>query len=401
MRDGETGTGEIETETLETSEFNIDNYEPGENESATETARNIANLLSKEDGIRQDSEESQEPTEESSEEGSSEGNTEAPIVETAAQQAARQRDEKGKFIKQPQAAKENDPELQPPASLTAAQKKAFLNMPEGLKRETHRIFRDQQAQFTRKQQELSESLKRSEGVMTTARSYITQNNLVDNQGRLYSEDRLVAELISAHHNIATDPERYIAQMIQSTGANPENIGSYLRGETPSGIDISSDPKFRAVQSELERVTQALANQEKAQVDSRVAPMASQLEAVMREIDPASGEYRYPELHDEEFLESTKPIVKMLRRKDPNMSFGEAVKRAHASLTGQGYSPINQTTTAPTRSNNLERARSAAVSVRGRIAPVGSGISDVNDLPMSEIPLSATETARMIYRRLQG
>ena len=401
MRNGEQGTTETEAETLETSEFNLDNYEPGENESATETARNIANLLSKEDGIREDSEEPEEPTEEQSEEGSTEGNTEAPIVETAAQQAARQRDEKGKFVKQPAIAKENDPELQPPASLTAAQKKSFLNMPEGLKRETHRIFRDQQAQFTRKQQELSESLKRSEGVMTTARSYITQNNLVDNQGRLYSEDRLVAELISAHHNIASDPERYIAQMIQSTGANPENIGSYLRGETPSGIDISSDPKFRAVQSELERVTQALANQEKAQVDSRVAPMASQLEAVMREIDPASGEYRYPELHDEEFLESTKPIVKMLRRKDPSMSFGEAVKRAHASLTGQGYSPISQTTTAPTRSNNLERARSAAVSVRGRIAPVGSGTSDVNDLPMSEIPLSATETARMIYRRLQG
>lgn len=401
MRNGEQGTTEAETETLETSEFNLDNYEPGENESATETARNIANLLSKEDGIREDSEESQESTEEQSEEGSTEGNTETPVVETAAQQAARQRDEKGKFVKQPAVAKENDPELQPPASLTAAQKKAFLNMPEGLKRETHRIFRDQQAQFTRKQQELSESLKRSEGVMTTARSYITQNNLVDNQGRLYSEDRLVAELISAHHNIASDPERYIAQMIQSTGANPEDIGSYLRGETPSGIDISSDPKFRAVQSELERVTQALANQEKAQVDSRVAPMASQLEAVMREIDPASGEYRFPELHDEEFLESTKPIVKMLRRKDPNMSFGEAVKRAHASLTGQGYSPISQTTNAPTRSNNLERARSAAVSVRGRIAPVGSGISDINDLPMSEIPLSATETARMIYRRLQG
>jgi hypothetical protein len=69
-------------------------------------------------------------------------------------------------------------------------------------------------------------------------------------------------------------------------------------------------------------------------------------------DPASGEYRFPELHDEEFLESTKPIVKMLRRKDPNMSFGEAVKRAHASLTGQGYSPISQATTAPTLSNNL-------------------------------------------------
>jgi len=398
MRDGETGTGEVEAEALEPAAFDIDSYEPGENESATETARNIANLLSKEDGIREDGEESEEPAPEQSAEGNAEGNPEQ-LEETAAQQAARQRDEKGKFVKQP--TKENDPELQPPASLTAAEKKAFLNMPEGLKRGTHRLIREQQAQFTRKQQELGESLKRSEGVMTTARSYITQNNLVDDQGRLYSEDRLVAELISAHHNIATDPDRYIAQMIQSTGANPENIGSYLRGEAPSGVDISADPKFRAVQSELERVTQLLASQEKAQVDSRVAPMASELEAVMREVDPASGEYRYPELHDEVFLESTKPIVKMLRRKDPSMSFGEAVKRAHASLTGQGYSPINSTTTAPARSNNLERARSAAVSVRGRIAPVGSGVSDVNDLPMSEIPQSASETARMIYRRLQG
>ena len=409
MRTGDTGT-EQEQEAVELDSgadagFDIDSYEPEEGESATETARKISDLLSKAGSNGQEGEEGEESETQSDLEGESQGDTAELTPEAKSVAEQRARDESGKFAKsekaQGQVSKRTDPDLEPPAGLKPEFKKAFANLPEGLKRETNRMFKDSQAFLTRKSQEMSDAIKRADGALNTARAYIAQNNMLDEHGRPYEESRLVTELISAHHNIITDPDRYLAQMIQSTGANVENIGAYLRGEQPSGVNLNSDPQFKSVLSELNHVKELLANQQSAQANERVAPMASEFEAVMREVDHASGEFRFPELHDEEFLESTKPIVKALRRTDPSLSWGDALRRAHATLTGRTYSPATPKTVAPARSNNLERARSAAVSVRGRVTPAGTGPQNLEDMDAKDLPQSATETARMIYRQLQG
>ncbi len=391
------------TETTEEILVTPDNYEPGENETPSETARNIAKLFEEQEevSVRDQSGEGEESEPEAVE--NVEGDTTLKQPEQEAEKGAQkpERDESGKFTKkgQPQQ-KKHDPDLEPPAGLKAEAKKAFLNLPEGLRREYHRMIKGQQAHFTQTQQELKEKMARADGVMTTARNYITTNKMIDEEGRPYSEDRLVMELISAHHKIVTDPERTIAEMIQNTGANIDNIGDYLRGESPSGVDISKDPRFRAIQSELESVKRMIATQQTSEVSGRVAPIASEFEAVMREVDPASGEFRFPELHDEAFLESTKPIVQALRRNDSSLSWGDALKKAHSVLTGREYSPATPKTIAPASSNNLERARAAAVSVRGKIAPAGATVS-IDDIPAGDLPQSATETARLMYKRLMG
>lgn len=376
-------------------EVTADNYVPEEGESASETARNIANLLKTRDDNGDQSEGSKEGQKIPEEKTENTGDKTEQI------KADKPRDETGKFAKQ-KVDKANDPELQPPTILDPSAKKLFLNLPEGLKRETHRLIKSIQANGTRTQQQLTESLKRSEGIINTATSYIRDNNILDEQGRAYQPDRLFNELLTAHNNIIKDPDRYIAQIIQSSGASTENISAYLQGKNPTGVDVSKDPIIRALQNELSTVKAKLSEREVAEMQQKSAPIAEQFTAVMQEIDPASGNYRYPELLDEAFLESTKPIVAALMRTDTNLSPGEALKKAHGILTGKQYSQNAPKQIAPTQQINYnDRARQAAVSVRGKVPPIGSAGSNSSDLELHEIPQSATETARLIAQRLAG
>ena len=209
-----------------------ENYIPADGETTSETARNIANLLASEN---------EDGSEDSGEKAPQEAQTQTPEQTGNPTQVTRQRDENGKFVKNgttqlpknPQPVQQ-DPALQPPARLSAEDKKLFMQAPDNMKRALNKMFRDGEADYTRKNQALAESMKRSEGIINTAEQYITNSNLADAQGRRYTPDRLFTELLQAHTNIARDPERYLAQMIQQTNADPEKIGMFLQGKDPSG-----------------------------------------------------------------------------------------------------------------------------------------------------------------------
>lgn len=376
-------------------DVDADTYEPAEGESASETAKNIAALLTA-DG---------EPGAEGSEGTAAEaGEARQPGDSSEVATQGRQRGADGKFVKGAQQQTAGDPTLTPPARLTAEQKQAFQNLPEGLKRETNRMFADYERQFTQTQQRYAAVAKATEQMGNMAENYIRDNNLIDTQGRVYTKERFVSELISAHHNIIQDPDRHLAQMIQSTGANVDNINAYLSGQSPGGADVTKHPQFRAIQNELGEIKRSLTGREQAETQARIAPISSEFEGVMREVDATTGELRYPWLQDDGFLESTKPVVAALKRTDPYLSHGDALRKAYAVLTGQEYSPGTQSAPLHARPDNLykQRSRNAAVSVRGRIAPLGSGgPQDVDNLDIGDIPQSATETARMISRMLSG
>ncbi len=386
-------------------EVTADNYTPEAGESASETARNIANLLKTSDDSGEESKgEEEEPT---SEEGNTEGDkTEEQVAEDAAK-SARQRDESGKFVKgQKEAAKlqkTNDPELQPPTILAPHAKKAFLNLPEGLKRETHRLIKGIQASGTRAQQDLAKSLEHSEAIRIPAENYISNNNITDPKGVPYTPAQLFNDLMSAHTNLSRDPDRYIAQMIVQMEANPQNITAYLQGKNPSGVDITKDPHFRALQTEHEQLKNKLSEREQSEASQRQAPLADAFAEVMREIDPASGNFKYIELHEKAFSDSTKPIVAALLRTG-RYTPQQALIKAWATLTGnEEHSQNGNQPILPTKQpvNYNDRAKQAAVSVRGKIAPTGAGQSNSADLELHEIPSSPTETARLILSRLSA
>jgi hypothetical protein len=180
------GGEEATTNQMGVSSRAID-YEPGENESATETAKNIAALLAQ-DSDELDGEENQEvETELSSEEseGNQEGDSTLSAEETPAQRAARQRDENGRFIKGQQQAEQKTGKagLEIPSVLTdAAHRKAFMNMPEGLRKTFNDMIKGQQAHFTRKTQEASGVIGQAKNIVDSGTHYINTNNLVDPQG---------------------------------------------------------------------------------------------------------------------------------------------------------------------------------------------------------------------------
>lgn len=374
----------------------IDNYEPDAEETPYETARKIAHLLDSQDDNGQESEGQQAKEETARDSASQNGQVKSKHADNQ-QQAAQQ-------LNQSDAAAVNDPELNPPAIIQEHLKKSFHKLPDEFKREANRIFKTIQANGTRVQQQLTESLKHSESIINNATTYIQNNGLVDPQTKqFYTPNQLFTELMQAHSAINKDPDRAIANMIMNMKANPENIALYLQGQSPSGFDARNDPHISALQNEIQSLKNELGSyRENIQRQER-APAISEYSAVMNEVDQ-NGNLRYPELQDSDFLNATGPIVDALLRTG-RYSHGQALKQAWSTLTGNSHSQTsgNQQVTQqqPKQINFQERARNAAISVRGRVPPAGSDRDPSDDLELSEIPDSPTETARLLARRLSG
>jgi hypothetical protein len=371
----------------------IDNYEPDAEETPYETARKIAHLLDAHDDNGQEGQgqQTQEKT----------ARDTAPENGQITEHAQNQKQAAQNLEKQDAS---SDTDLAPPAIIRNELKQAFAKLPDEFKREANRIFKTIQANGTRTQQQLTESLKQSEGIINSASRYIQDNGLVDpNTKQFYSPNQLFTELMQAHSAINKDPDRAIANMIMNMNANPENIALYLQGKNPSGVDLRNDPNYSALQNEVNQLKNELGSYREIFQQQQRQPAINEYSQVMNEVD-ADGNLRYPELQNQHFLNATGPIVADLLRTG-QYTPGEALREAYAEILGRRHSqqstqqPITQQQ--PRSINFQERARNAAISVRGRIPPAGSDRDPSDDLELSEIPDSPTETARLLARRLSG
>lgn len=389
---GEESSSQAETVTA-------DNYIPAEGESASETARNISKLLSNETGNPEEGDDEEEQPQTDNE------------TQEETQAAQRARDEQGRFAKSAEANKQatkptvstQTEDIQPPAVLDPAGKKAFMALPPEMKREAQNFFTRFQANLTRNNQEMVESRKRFDDSFSYVDNYIKSNDLRDEQGQPYSVARLNRELIQAHDNILKDKDRYIAQMIQNTGASPENISSYLQGKEPSGINISKHPDFVALQSKYDQLHNTVSQIQTTQHVERTSPLADAFGRVMHEVDQ-NGELLRPELQDDEFLAVVKPQVAALLRQNPALGPENALKKAYSttlSLFGKSSTTQYPQQVPTSQTNYKERSRSAAISVRPKVSGSAPSSNGIRDLELHEIPNSPTETARMIQKMLEG
>lgn len=391
---GSTGTGETQIdENLSVLPPEIDQYEPEADETPYETARKIAHLLNTEDDNGQESE--GQGSQEKTARNTATENGQVSQQQRNQQQAAQNLEKQDG---------QQDPDLAPPAIIQEHQKRIFAQLPDDLKREANRIFKTIQATGTRTQQQLAESLKHSEAIISNATRYIQDNGLVDpNTKQFYSPNQLFTELMQAHSAINRDPDRAIANMIMNMKANPENIAMYLQGKNPSGVDLRNDPNYSALQNQVIQLQNELSSYRESYQQQQRQPVINEYSQVMNETDQA-GNLLYPELQDREFLDATGPIVAALLRTGRHTP-GQALKQAWSTLTGRSHSQPSGTQQVtqpqPKQINFQERARNAAISVRGRIPPAGSERDVSDDLDLDEIPDSPTETARLLARRLAG
>ena len=294
--------------------------------------------------------------------------------------------------------REVDLDLLPPERLKAQEKEMFKNLPKSLKKAFNRSVSELEGSMTRANQEASRRIQlaesQSSGIIEAIRPYLTEWG---EQG--FTAQSAIAALAASHAKL-TNPKTS-KQAYEELGRNLGIVtgAPSQNGEQNHEVDISNHPVVKELKSQLQGLQQkyepVLLNHQR-QVDAQHQNIASsiveEISAIREETD-ASGRYLYPELHDDEILLNTvKPLVSAIVGNVRGISYGEATRRAIATLRGEAprnsYNP-NQTRL-PTNNNNQrieDRASRAALLARGRL---GGGASSNG---LGEPPPEALGSAR--------
>ena len=285
-------------------------------------------------------------------------------------------------------------EVAAPSRFDAASKTLFNKLPPKLKKDVSSMISGFQGEYTKSHQKYIAATKEAQHVVEAVRPYLLAHPELQAQG--YTESKLISGLIASHQNLTNPKTKHQAyvNLGRELGIDTTQIES--EAPTQEG-DITNHPQFQALQGQLNAVTSRIEQADGAQHQQVVSNIVSEMKLVQGETD-ASGNFLYPELHNDAFLEQAKPLVSALKRSLPELSYGDALKRAHATLTGS--SPQSANPKVPQQNNIPERATSAAVSVRGKVSsPVSQGQS-TGEFPEEALG-SARDTVKWALSQLRG
>ncbi len=286
-----------------------------------------------------------------------------------------------------------DPDLSPPARLDAKSKQVFNNLPKTLKRAFSKSVRDLEAVTTRGQQELAplkQRYGRIDELLAPHRAEWAQMGLADEQA--------VGELLNTHVKLKNEAtkEATFRWLAHNTGL------THLLVEQAQGPvtapNLASDPYVQKLEQEIvalqHRVNPIVDNYQQtvSHAEAQEIQTAQQeVHQVQNERD-ASGRYRYPRLHEPDFVERMKPLVVDAVRNIPSLGYGNALRKVYEMFEAPvGISPAQNRTSLPSQSQNQfqqNRSSLASSSVRGRSAlPAGSSNGNI------DIPPEARGSAR--------
>lgn len=291
-------------------------------------------------------------------------------------------------------------QIDPPSRLRAEGKAAFSKLPPDLQKEWARIHKDEEAQFTKTQQESRAELEKSREIRENVEIYLSRNpHLIEAN---YTPSKLINGLLATHQKLSNSQDKVTqiqtaANILSQIGIEDKYIIPILEAYTSGTSEIRKpapqpSPEFASLQEKVNRL-------ELERVQQMAAPIVSEMEAVRNEKD-STGQYMYPELFEDDFLDRVKPLVATLVGNVPNLSYGDALRRAYSSLTGKnGNSNYkHQVTKLPANENKQPlRASSAAISVRGKSAP--SFVGEATEIPKEALG-SARESARWALEQLR-
>lgn len=292
------------------------------------------------------------------------------------------RTEDGKFAKkapeQQQQIEDLDPDLSPPERLKTAEKQMFNNLPKGLKRAFNRSIKDLEGAATQKFQEIAREKEEVRSIRDAVMPYAQKWG---SQG--FTIPQGVAALAAAQDKLTNEETKLptFYELAKDIGVPQdilESIEAHIAGVSEQrevSNTILNHPEFKRLQERQNALELEL---EQARSQEAIKPIVAQFQAVQQEIDPASGQLKYPELQDDTYLQSLKPRVTEIVRNEPQISFDAALRKAadenRSRLFGSSFQPTSRLPASQTRTQNTNtRAHTAAVSVRGRSAPAISPI----------------------------
>lgn len=198
----------------------------------------------------------------------------------------------------------------------------------------------------------------------------------------FTRAQMILSLAQSQRMLSESPEAGLDYIAKSYGTSLEDIVKRRLEQEEGGQSQSSeayDPQADAVLQQLQNQVQSLQNelnrQNQAQDSVRVQSVVAELHSVRDEVD-ASGRFLRPEMHDASFVRRLGPIYGGLMQQ-PGMTPQEAIRKAYTAMTGKIPSAQPQNFTAS------ERAKKAALSVRGGSRPTGSRLSHVDSKESAE------------------
>lgn len=312
-----------------------------------------------------------------------EGEEKAEPLDVAAQKAPAQ--EQAQTI-----GKEDPTDYEPPSRLSATEKDLFNKLPKKFKPAVARMFKDHQTELRNTQNQLASERKeavrqREEAshVIQAVRPYYTAHPELAENG--VTEGHLVAALIGAHQKL-TNPKTD-RQAIEKLAADRgyrikfvDDDGNEVASQAPKVADISAHPEFKALQESNSRVLSFLDQQ---RINNAARPVIEAFESVKAEKD-SSGRHIYPQLQNPQFWGFAKSLI--LQKINAGQAPAEAVKSAYVEILGPASAaPLNSSNQVSLPRNNQQtnRAVSAAMTVRGKIAPASNASRTLDTIPRDE------------------
>lgn len=295
---------------------------------------------------------------------------------------------------------DEDPDLAPHEGLSPKEKALFKKISDAeVKRGVTRILKHYQGAMTRSTQEAHAIKNEASAILETVKPYVdqfTERNLSISQG--------LGQLLVANKRLINldDPDGQLkeaARIIQGCQIDPDALYSVLKGQKPAAATASADIENHPYVKKLEAEINSLQERIEPVYNNHQAVAQNATESIFRELEGVQlettedGDYVRPELaQDAEFLECWKPLVSRFVKTD-KLSWADAGKKAYAVLKGESFSK-SVTAKLPAK-NNQNRSVSAAVSVRGRTAPITNTRIDDDEIPSGETPLQS------VMRAVQG
>lgn len=291
-----------------------------------------------------------------------------------------------------------DDNLSPPDRFSARTKNLWPNLPKYMKEELRKTVKDLEAGTTKTNQELSREASDIRHFKETIAPFASKWAASDKPVG-WIEGTL--SLARAQERL-TNPETSLSTYVK-LGVDLGHISEDEAQAIQNNLTVKNggNPQIDTLQARLDALEQERVQErnywQQQQLQEQIAPVVEEMRAVCNERNPATGQLRYPELQNGDYVLSLRPRIEELERINPGLTRAQALRSANEQYKAQvfGFSSEQapQAFRPHTSNDSTNRmAANAAVTVRGRTSPLSlNGHQDLN--PPPEVLKDARASAR--------
>lgn len=290
-------------------------------------------------------------------------------------------------------AKTQEEEIDPPAWFTAEQKQDFKKIPGPMKRATATLVQNVISNAQRHVQQAVEAKNEAQGVMRAVKPYFNEWNM-----RGVQVEQGVSQLCAIWDDLHKGREESYVKLISRIGLNPQKIAQLLGGSQSNGqsqnFSLPEDltKKIDAAYNFTQTQQQATVQQRQQSEQRMWAEVGAGVDSARNELDQA-GNYKFPQLHNQNYVQQIAPLIVQLRQANPQLSYADCSKKAY-EMVEQAGSVLKGQQSPQTVNQQQPRRQITPISVRSR------GASPIQDSTVLK-PVKSERRSDTIRRVMQA